>query len=307
MPRVRYAGPFDVEQIPGIATAVRTRDDVRTYGSAAAPKAMALHPFGAVYVVAAAANQNEAESRALAACNGDAALHGAGGPCYLYASANQVVLSRRLRQPLTAALVTPPPPQIPSPPPPARPQPQTLADVLSRLRDSEAAARIAAGYNKQKAHKALASLGAVAHTFSWSGVSTANDAEFLAREACDLEYNAACVSVAVDDELKTKDPASFSNRPMQRLLYAGPYRPDMVPLFTRPPPEAIEYGKMRQPKAMAIRPAGPKIAIAAAASLPQAEAEALARCTEPGSPFPCFLYAINEQTILPQRRTEAQR
>jgi hypothetical protein len=304
MPRVRYAGLFDVQQIPGIEPAVRTRHDVQTYGSAPAPKAMALHPLGQVNAITGAASQNEAESRALDACNYDPSLHG-GGPCYLYASANQIVLSRRLRQPLTPAVVTPAP-QISLPAPGPRPQAETVAGVLSGLRDNEWAAETAADYGKMKAHKALVSLSTVAHTFSWGGLASANDAEFLAREACDLEHNTACVSVAVDDILKTKDPASIRNPPMERVAYAGPYRPEMVPLFLRPPREAIEYAKLREPKAMAIRPRGPRINIATGASLREAEAQALARCTEPGSAFPCFLYAINGQTVLPQRRTEPQ-
>lgn len=306
MPGARYAGPFDVERIPAIMPALRMRDDVRAYGAAAAAKAMALHPFGQLYTITAAANQNEAESRALAACNGDGSRKGAGGPCYLYASANQVVISRRLQQPLTPAIVAPAPP-VPSPAPSPPPPPQTLADVLSQLRDNGGVAKTVVNYNSMKTHKALTSVSTVAHTFAWGGTSTANDAELLAREACDLQYNTACVSVAVDDGLKTKDPARISNRPMDRVTYAGPYRADMVPLFARPPPsEAIEYAKLRQPKAMAIRSVGPKIAIATAASLPEAEAQALARCNEAGSPFPCILYAANDQTILPQRHTEPQ-
>jgi hypothetical protein len=178
--------------------------------------------------------------------------------------------------------------------------------VLSQLRDNGGVAKTVLNYNSLKTHKALTSLSTVAHTYILYGVSTANDAEFLAREACDLQYNTACVSVAVDDGLKTKDPTRISNRPMDRVAYAGPYRSDMVPLFIRPPSEAIEYAKLRQPKAMAIRPQGLKIAIATAASLPEAEAQALARCNEAGSPFPCILYAANDQTILPQRHTEPQ-
>ncbi len=305
MPRVHYAGPFDVERIPAIMPALRLRDDVRAYGAAGAPKAMTLHPFGQLYTITAAANQNEAESRALAACNSDPSRNGTNGPCYLYASANQVVLPSRLRQPLTAAIVTPAP-QVPSPAPGPRPPPQTLADVLSQLRDNGGVAKTVLNYNSLKTHKALTSLSTVAHTYIVYGVSTANDAEFLAREACDLQYNTACVSVAVDDGLKTKDPARISTRPMERVAYAGPYRSDMVPLFIRPPSEAIEYAKLRQPKAMAIRPQGLKIAIATAASLPEAEAQALARCNEASSPFPCILYAANDQTILPQRHTEPQ-
>ena len=94
---------------------------------------------------------------------------------------------------------------------------------------------------------------------------------------------------------------------MPRLTYQGPYRLDMVPLFVDLPNEAREYLKLREPKAMAIRAWGLKIAVATGSSLAEAETRALARCTDPDLAFPCFLYAANEQTILPQRRTEPQR
>jgi len=125
-------------------------------------------------------------------------------------------------------------------------------------------------------------------------------------EACGLLYNAACLTVAADDTLRLSDPFGVERRTTARLAYQGPYRPDMVPLFALPPKEAVECAEMREPKAMAIRPMGPKIAIATGASLAEAEAQALAQCTVADSPFPCFLYAANQQTILPQRRTEPQ-
>ena len=80
----------------------------------------------------------------------------------------------------------------------------------------------------------------------------------------------------------------------------------MVPMFVDAPKEALEYAKQREPKAMAIRPTGPKIAIATGSTLAEAEAKALSACTDPDSPFPCFLYAANGRTILPQRRTEPE-
>jgi hypothetical protein len=57
---------------------------------------------------------------------------------------------------------------------------------------------------------------------------------------------------------------------------------------------------------MAIRadaPA-PKITAETGATLAEAQAKALAKCTNPDSAYPCFVYAINDNVILPQRRTE---
>jgi uncharacterized caspase-like protein len=498
MPRVRYGGAFDLDKIPAISPAIRGRADIESYARAPAAKAMAFHPWGQIYAVTGAKNQNEAETGALAACNGEQTRNAWGGPCYLYASANQVVLPRRLRQPLTpaAAAVAPPPPPPPSPragtrdddtallaslieritntaplvpqqalpltvqgylqksehraiaaggrflvsttqstsigaetlameqcqllqaapctlmgsdrdvapalplagtkwyvrsmpkmlyaetfdtglipgiddsirhradiieynraPAPKavaitagkvavvtqaksqyeaefqalatcgpicllyaagnrvvlpqylrvpRPLGKSLAEVLSYLQGDESGPASAAQYNKARAHKAMASLPDSGRTFFWGGASGSDNAELLAIEACDLLYNAACVIVAADDKLRTSDPAGAVRRTSPRLTYEGPYRADMVPLFIGPPSEARDYLKLREPKAMAIRPSGPRIAIATGASLADAEANALSRCSEPDSPFPCFLYAANQQTILPQRRTEPQ-
>jgi len=122
-----------------------------------------------------------------------------------------------------------------------------------------------------------------------------------------LEASDQGAKANADDALRTNDPSAAARPAMARLTYQGPYRPDMVPLFVGPPHEAVDYVNLPEPKAMAIRPSGPKIAIASASTLAEAEAQALARCTDPDSPFPCFLYAANEQTILSQRRTEAQK
>jgi hypothetical protein len=276
MPRVAYAGTYAVHMIPAIDDTLRTRDDVVGYFLAPWPKAIAINA-GSIVVISAAKNQYDAETRALATC---------GGGCFLYAAGNQVVLQQRLSAP--------------------RPLGKTIADVISYVQGSEQGAKTAAQYAKAKEHKAIATLPETARMFSWIGAPELNNAELLALEACGLLYNAACLTVAADDTLRLSDPFGVERRTTARLAYRGPYRPDMVPLFALPPKEAVEYAEMREPKAMAIRPMGPKIAIATGASLAEAEAQALAQCTVADSPFPCFLYAANQQTILPQRRTEPQ-
>ena len=97
MPRVRYAGTFDPLQIPGLTERTRASAVVQGYAAASTPKAMALHPRGIVFAVNGAATQPEAEEKALLGCesNPDPGRGGRDGPCYVYASGNQVVLPER--------------------------------------------------------------------------------------------------------------------------------------------------------------------------------------------------------------------
>ena len=102
MARARYAGNFDPTQIPGLRPVARQRADITNYRSASGPKAAAYHPGGGrVFTISGAASQRAAEDEALKACNTDPTRTGADGSCFLYAAGDQVVLPRRLREPLT--------------------------------------------------------------------------------------------------------------------------------------------------------------------------------------------------------------
>jgi hypothetical protein len=110
MPRARYSGTFDPAQIPGCPPALRERTDVVRYRSAAAPKAAAFTPVGGhVFTATGVATQREAEETALKACDGDPTRKAENGPCFLYAVGDQVVLPRRLREPLTPVAPSQPP------------------------------------------------------------------------------------------------------------------------------------------------------------------------------------------------------
>jgi hypothetical protein len=103
MARAQYAGNFDPAQIPGLRPVARERADITNYRSAPGPKAAAYHPGGGrVFTISGAASQRAAEEEALKACNSDPARNGADGSCFLYAVGDQVVLPRRLREPLTS-------------------------------------------------------------------------------------------------------------------------------------------------------------------------------------------------------------
>ena len=139
MPRVRYSGDFSPAQIPGLVPRMRERSDIANYRAAAAPKAVAFQPVRVgVFVVTQAASQHAAEEQALKACNDDPVRNGAGGPCFLYAVDNRVVLPSRLKAPLTPpetmAAVAPPIAAPANPPPAAQPvanrppRPNTIAE-----------------------------------------------------------------------------------------------------------------------------------------------------------------------------------
>lgn len=95
MPRVSYAGIFDPAQVPAVAQATRERADIVGYRAAPGPKAVAIHPWGRLFVVTGAASQRIAEEMALAACNKDPDRDAKDGSCLLYAADNTVILPRR--------------------------------------------------------------------------------------------------------------------------------------------------------------------------------------------------------------------
>jgi hypothetical protein len=100
MPRANYAGTFDPAQIPRVRPERLLQRDVVSYRSAPEPKAAAIHPQGNLFIVIGG-GQFEAEESALSQCNSDPVRNGAGGPCFLYAVGNQVVLPQRSWKPLT--------------------------------------------------------------------------------------------------------------------------------------------------------------------------------------------------------------
>jgi hypothetical protein len=94
-PRLKYAGKYDVLQIPIIRSATRKRPEVQNYDKAMEPKAMAIHPWGRIFMSVGNATAKEAQETALAKCNNDQDRNGKDGPCFVYAVNNDVILSER--------------------------------------------------------------------------------------------------------------------------------------------------------------------------------------------------------------------
>jgi hypothetical protein len=95
MPRLHYAGEFDLAQIPIIRQDTRNRADLQRYYNAPEPKAIAIHSWGELFI---AVGSVDAQQTVLAKC-GDFARDKQVGPCFLYAVSRQVVLPERRTQP----------------------------------------------------------------------------------------------------------------------------------------------------------------------------------------------------------------
>jgi hypothetical protein len=94
MPRLRYTGKFDVQQIPVIRSDARMSTDVKEYQAAAGPKAVAIHSQ-ALFTATGAADAKAAQGAALAKCNGEAARLRIPGPCFVYAVNDNVIIFER--------------------------------------------------------------------------------------------------------------------------------------------------------------------------------------------------------------------
>jgi hypothetical protein len=280
MARVRYRGFFDPLQIPLLAPNDLKRPEISGYKAVTGPKAAALNVDGR-FRAAKAPDQRAAEQAALAECNRDS--RGNNGSCYLYAARDRVVLPLRLTAP--------------------RPPATSVADALLMFVANDG---IAANYRNDREHKALALELDGARTYRYGGAADRATAEQYVLEFCQIRWNTPCVLVAADDELRAPDPSAAPHRVSPRMSYAGPYKPEMVPLFApRQAKELTEYATTAGPKALAIGAAPPRARIGTGKTDQEAETKALAACNDPSdSPIPCILYAVNDRVILPQRRTE---
>ncbi|MDH2342769.1 hypothetical protein [Bradyrhizobium sp. SSUT77] len=95
MPRLHYAGKYDLSQIPIIRRITRQRPEVQNYDKAMEPKAIAIHPWGKLFISAGDPSLKDAQTSALAKCNSDPARNGRDGGCFVYAINNDVVIDER--------------------------------------------------------------------------------------------------------------------------------------------------------------------------------------------------------------------
>jgi hypothetical protein len=218
-------------------------------------------------------------------------------------------------------------PAAPGPPPgeartPA--QPAALAPALPALTAAELARRVpnvspaharstAEGYLAAPGNRALAVNPERQTSFRVQGFSSAEDAETVLLERCQLTFGTPCVLVAVNDAVVPPELAA-RRRDMPRIQHDGAYDPALVPgIAARRRAEMTElpaYARAPGARAMALHPQG-RVTVASGARNPEEAAQrALAACRAlaqrerlPGS---CVLYAQDDRVVLPQRLAAAR-
>jgi len=161
-------------------------------------------------------------------------------------------------------------------------------------------------------HRALAVAPEAQYTMRGNDFHTADEAERVVLERCQIRNNEPCVLFALDDTVRPPTAGKdWPRRDMERVHYAGPYRADRVPAVSdarRAEPDIAGYGAARDIRAMAIHPLGRVFVVRTAVSQTAAEAEALRQCeldpVRAGSSGPCFLYASGNRVVLADRRVQ---
>ncbi len=208
---------------------------------------------------------------------------------------------------LAPPLITPTPPAQPA----ATAARLTVADLARRVPNvTPAHARSTAeGYLAAPGpNRALAVNPDRQTSFRVQGFSSAEDAEVVMLERCQLTFGTPCILVAVNDTIVPPDLAD-RRRDMPRIQHAGGYDPALVPGIAArrraEMPEVMGYGREPGAKAMALHPQG-RVAVATGARSPEDAAQrALAACRAMAQrerlPGNCTLYALGDQVVLRQR------
>jgi hypothetical protein len=205
------------------------------------------------------------------------------------------------------------PPEPPAQPPGANAASSAPHDMLlARLASYSVAAderesRIRS-YESETAHKAIAVSIEAHHTYRTAGWVTAASAEVGTLEGCQVYYGKPCTLVAVDDKVESANDGSPVLRDMARTRYTDAFEPEQIPnarpgLLRRA--DVAAYRSAPRPKAAAYHPWGRLFTATGAVGQFEAEEQALAQCNNDpdrkGRDGPCFLYAVGDRVILPQR------
>jgi hypothetical protein len=187
-----------------------------------------------------------------------------------------------------------------------------MASVAPAMNDKARDDR-AREYETAGNHKAQAVSPDPPGTWRATARPTPENAETAALESCQVFFGRPCTLVAVNDSVQPapKDGA-WPRRDMPRARYVGMFDPAQLPAApasVRERADVISYRSVAGPKAAAYHPSGGRVfTVANAATQRAAEEEVLKTCnidpTRKGLDGACFLYAVGDQVVLPQRRKE---
>lgn len=214
----------------------------------------------------------------------------------------------------------PPPPAAAAPKPPAAPDaapvnPQAHAALVAILTSFAVPNPDVAAANFLVETSGVRALAvAPNHHATWRvGFSSpVNGVEELALERCQIAYDEPCVLVASGAQMQLWPSGGWRLNDMPRVRYAGAFDPAQIPGVrsgVRDDAGLQRYLDLKGPKAMAIH-AGGSVYWHSDADPRAAQELALKNCAEAPNrttrSVPCYLYAIDEQVVLPQRLTAAK-
>lgn len=170
--------------------------------------------------------------------------------------------------------------------------------------------RIVDEYEVARQHKAQAF--EPAKKVFWRAIvrESPKHAEDAALEGCQIRSGAPCAILAINDEVV--GTGGLVTRDMPRLTYRGVYDPAKVPTvreITLKRAEIESYPSQPTPKAMALHPSGRLFSASGKNTIQQAIDAALVQCNgnrdiDIARDGPCFVYALNNDVVFPERMTK---
>jgi hypothetical protein len=182
-----------------------------------------------------------------------------------------------------------------------------LDEVLPKLA-VDARDKLVRDYAALRPHKALAGSQEAQSNWMNQGWSPVELARENVLEACQMFYGTPCVLLALDDQLGNNANDELAPVDMPRVTYDRFYDPNQIPAISRADrqrADIIAYTSAMGAKAAAIHPRGKIFLVTRAADSATAQTQALASCNaDPGRyGAPCFVYAVENQVVLPKRAT----
>jgi uncharacterized caspase-like protein len=196
---------------------------------------------------------------------------------------------------------------IPAPTANSSLQGRLLARLTALSVPPELAENIARSYETDKDHKAIA-VGLKAHRTWREGQWGTDDTAVVATlEKCQVYYGEPCALAAVGDKIEQASGGPPVPRDMARARYDGLFEPEQIPgagSALKQRADVVAYRSGTGTKAAAYHPMA-RLFIVRGLSQFEAEELALKQCNDDpdrkGRNGPCFLYAVGDQVVLPQR------